>query len=411
MANIKPFPAVRPSPELASRICELPYDVFTAKEARAQAAGNPLSFLHVSRPEIDLSGTVAPGDDLVYQTGRANFLALLKQEALKPDAQPCFYLYRQKMGVHTQTGLVAVASCNDYRDGVIRKHESTHPDKVEDRARHIEALDAQTGPAFLIYPSNANLNDVIAIQTAEPPDIHFTSSDGVEHTTWMVSDPRLIRFVELVFSRISTLYIADGHHRSAAALMVSNRRQGRGYSNYFLCVLFPHDQVQVLAYHRLVKDLNGFTPSELLQHLGSVFQVRARDEAQPAHPHEVCLYLDHQWHALDFRPELVLNEEPVDQLDVSLLQNLVLAPMFDIDDPRTNPRIGFSGGVRGTGELVRLVDSGQYACAFALYPTRVQQLFAISDMGKLMPPKSTWFEPKLRDGLFSHLLSESNPIS
>lgn len=407
MANIKPFPALRPSPELASQICELPYDVFTTQEARIRAEGNALSFLRVSKPEIDLPEDLPPGDQRIYQKGRENFLSLVRQQALKTDPQPCFYLYRQKLGTHSQTGLVAVASCDDYRAAIIRKHETTHPDKEEDRARHIESLDAQTGPVFLLYPANANLNDIISIQTEEVPEIDFASSDGIQHSTWMISDPALIRCVQIAFSRIQTLYIADGHHRCAAASTVSNRLNGRGYSNYFLCALFPHDQVQIMAYHRVVKDLNGFSPAELIQRLNSVFLLRAQGDSEPSHVHEVCLYLDHQWYALDFRNELYASEDLVDQLDASLLQNLVLAPMFDIDDPRTNPRLGFVGGVRGTGELQRLVDSGQYACAFSLYPTQVEQLITVSNAGKLMPPKSTWFEPKLLDGLFSHLLSES----
>jgi uncharacterized protein (DUF1015 family) len=407
MANIKPFPAVRPTPELASQICALPYDVFTTQEARMQAQGNPLSFLHVSKPEIDLPEAADPTAEPAYLKGRDNFRSLINQQALKLDSQPCFYLYRQKMGAHVQTGLVAVASCDDYRNGVIRKHENTHPDKEEDRTRHIQTLNAQTGPVFLIYHSKPNINDIVAIQTKEPPEINFIAPDGVQHTTWMISSPALIHCFQSAFSRINTLYIADGHHRSAAAVKVADHRHREGYSNYFLSVLFPHNQVQIMAYHRVVKDLNGLAPDQLVERLSSVFVLRAKGDSHPAHKHEVCLYVNRQWYALAFRSACYQTEDPVDQLDASLLQNLVLAPMFDIDDPRTSPRLGFVGGIRGTPELERLVDSGEYACAFALFPTRVEDLITVSDAGKLMPPKSTWFEPKLRDGLFTHLLSDS----
>jgi uncharacterized protein (DUF1015 family) len=409
MANIKPFPAVRPRPDLAAQICELPYDVVSYAEARAAASGNPLSFFHVSKPEVDLSPDVNPYDSQVYQKGHENFQRLIERNDLKQDAQPCFYLYRQMSGRHSQTGLVAVASCDDYRNNLIRKHENTHPAKEEDRARHIEALNAQTGPVFLVYPSNPNFNELVAIQTKEPPDTDFVADDGVHHTTWGISDPVLIRCIESIFARIPELYIADGHHRSAAAVRVADQRKCQGYSNYFLCVLFPHTQVQIMAYNRAVKDLNGFTPAELLEHLKSVFIFRAEGESIPTHHHEVCLYLDHKWYALDFKPEQYTTEEPVDQLDVSLLQNLVLAPMFDIDDPRTSKRLGFVGGIRGVLELERLVNSGEFACAFSMCPTRIEDMMAISDAGKLLPPKSTWFEPKLQDGLFSHILTE-NPV-
>ena len=369
------------------------------------AAGNDLSFFHVSKPEIDLPENTPLSNPAVYQKGAESFQRLLKIDALKQDAQPCYYLYRQMSGVHIQTGLVAVASCDDYRNGIIRKHEKTHPDKEEDRARHIEILNAQTGPVFLVYPYNPNFNDLVSSQTKEPPDVDFQAVDGVHHTGWVINSPALIRCIASIFARIPHLYIADGHHRSAAAARVAESRPGDAHSNYFLCVLFPHTQVQIQAYNRVVKDLNGFTPAQFLDRIQSVCVLRARGESIPPHIHEFCLYLDHHWYALDFKPECFAAEDPVDQLDVSLLQNLILAPVLDIDDPRTSRRISFVGGIRGINALERMVDSGDYACAFSLYPTRIEDLMTISDAGKLMPPKSTWFEPKLRDGLFSYLLS------
>jgi uncharacterized protein (DUF1015 family) len=405
MAIIKPFAAVRPQADLASRICELPYDVVSSAEARELAAGNDLSFFHVSKPEIDFPEGTNASDLRVYQKGLENFQRLVQSGALKQDAQPCYYLYRQMSGVHIQTGLVAVASCDDYWNGTIRKHEKTHPDKEEDRARHIETLNAQTGPVFLVYPSNPNFNDLVSSQTKEPPDVDFQASDGVHHTGWIINGPALIRCIGSIFARVPHLYIADGHHRSAAAARIAERRSGDAQSNYFLCVLFPHTQVQIQAYNRVIKDLNGFTPVQLLERIQSVCALRAQGESLPTHKYELCLYLDHRWYTLDFPSDTFTAEDPVDQLDVSLLQNLILAPLLDIDDPRTSRRISFVGGIKGAETLQRMVDSGEYACAFSLYPTRIEDLMTISDADKLMPPKSTWFEPKLRDGMFSYLLS------
>jgi uncharacterized protein (DUF1015 family) len=410
MATVKAFAALRPKPELAGRICELPYDVMSSDEARQIAAGNPLSFLHVSKPEIDLP----PSTDLyapeLYAKGEENFQRLIADGALRQDPQRCFYLYRQIMGQHSQTGLVAVASCEEYLQGTIRKHELTRPDKEDDRSRHIEALNSQTGPVFLVYRATSVLNELVSKKTEEPPNIDFTAADGVRHTAWVIANSATIHFIEAEFARIPFLYIADGHHRSAAAARVYQSRTGRGQSAFFLAVLFPHDQMQILPYNRALKDLHGLSREQLLQKLDRVFLDQhptsgVRNTAgTPVRKHEIALYLDGQWRALRFRPALTSATGPVESLDVSLLQQHVLGPIFGITDPRTSERIGFVGGIRGTAELERLVNSGQYACAFSMFPTSIEDLMAIADAGGIMPPKSTWFEPKLRDAMFCHMI-------
>jgi uncharacterized protein (DUF1015 family) len=405
MATIKPFAALRPNPELAARICELPYDVMSSDEAREMAAGNQLSFLHVSKPEIDLP----PGTDLyapeVYVQGRENFRRLIAEGALRQDAQPCFYLYRQIMGAHSQVGLVAAASCEDYLKNVIKKHEFTRPDKEDDRVRHIETLDAQTGPVFLTYRAVPRLDEFIATKTAGTPDVDFAAKDGVRHTAWTINDAAGIQFIEAESARIPFLYIADGHHRSAAAARVYQNRNGADHSARFLSVIFPHNQMQILPYNRVLKDLNGLTPEQLLEKLDGVFIIQSNGAATPARKHELGLYLAGQWHTLHFRPHFAATTNPIEKLDVTLLQKYVLAPIFGIDDPRRSHRIHFVGGIRGTAELEKLVNTGGCACAFSMFPTSIEDLMTIADAGGIMPPKSTWFEPKLRDAMFCHIIA------
>ena len=406
MAAIKPFAALRPGPKLAARICELPYDVMSSDEARAIAAGNPLSFLHVSKPEIDLPPGTDPYAPEVYAKGAENFQKLIHDGALKQDAQPCFYLYRQIMGKHTQVGLVAAASCEEYLSGAIKKHELTRPDKEDDRTRHIEALNAQTGPVFLTYRANAELDKFIAKKIAfKKSDVDFTAKDGVRHTAWVISDEDGIKFVETQFSTIPFLYIADGHHRCAAAARIFRSRHGAGHSGQFLAVIFPHNQLQILPYNRVVKDLNNWTPEQLLEIIGAVFPIEPSGKAQPACKHEISLYLQGKWHTLGLRIKLGAPRNSIDSLDVSLLHEHILSPVFGIDDPRTSKRINYVGGVRGTAELEKLVNSGEYACAFSMFPTGIEDLMAIADAGGIMPPKSTWFEPKLRDAMFCHMIA------
>jgi uncharacterized protein (DUF1015 family) len=404
MATVTPFSALRPDPELAALVCELPYDVMSSAEAKAMADGNPLSFLRVSKPEIDLPEGVDPYSNEVYAKGRENFLKLIQDGVLKRDASPMFHLYRQIMGSHAQVGLVGLASCQEYLDNIVKKHELTRPDKEDDRVRHIESLDAQTGPVFLTYKAVPAIDALVARITADAPEVDFTAPDGVRHSSWPVVDAADIGILTDEFTKLPALYIADGHHRSAAAGRVFQSRSGAGGSAGFLTVIFPHNQMKILAYNRVLKDLNGRTPGELLESLGRVFEASGNGAPVPASKHQLGLYLDGKWHALVFRPEFTRDRPAIDLLDVSLLQSEVLAPLFDIDDPRTSKRISFVGGIRGTAELEKLVDSGDFACAFSMFPTGIEDLMEIADQGGIMPPKSTWFEPKLRDAMFSHLL-------
>jgi uncharacterized protein (DUF1015 family) len=420
MATIKPFAALRPSPKLAPQICEPPYDVLSLDEARAGAAGKPLSFLHVSRPEVDLP----PGTDIhapeVYVRGKENFQRLIRDGALKPDLQPCFYLYRQIMGKHSQTGLVAAASCEDYLRGVIKKHELTRVDKEDDRVRHIESLNAQTGPVFLAHCGGGDaLDKFIAGKTGRKPEIDFTAGDGVRHSSWTISDAAEIKFIEQAFTAVQQLYIADGHHRSAAAARVFQNRRGAGGSGFFLAVIFPHSQMRIMPYNRALKDLNGWTPEQVMEILGAAFAISPDAPPEPARRHEFGFYMRGKWHLLVFREKFLELDRPdenlkpeflrkkaalVDTLDVTLLQEHILKPVFGINDPRTSDRIHFVGGIRGAAELEKLVNSGEYACAFSMFPTSMDDLIAVADAGGIMPPKSTWFEPKLRDGMFCRMI-------
>lgn len=404
MATLSPFAALRPDPALAARVCELPYDVMSSAEAKAMAEGNPLSFLRVSKPEIDLPEGTDLYSDEVYAKGRENFQKLIADGVLRHEPSERFYLYRQVMASHTQIGLVALASCREYLDGIVKKHEFTRPDKEDDRVRHIETLDAQTGPVFLTYRAVPSIDAFVDKTTAAAPDVDFTAPDGVRHSSWTISDAGDIDFLKSTFAGLDALYIADGHHRSAAAGRVFVSRAGAGGSAGFLSVVFPHNQMRILPYNRALKDLNGQTPETLLGKLAEIFDIRTGASPDPARKHEVSLYLGGQWYGLRFKDALTWSGTTVDLLDVSLLQNHVLAPLFGIDDPRTSQRISFVGGIRGTGELEKLVNSGDFACAFSMFPTGIEDLMAIADAGGIMPPKSTWFEPKLRDAMFTHCI-------
>lgn len=412
MAAIKPFAALRPKPELASRICELPYDVMSSEEARQMAANNPLSFLHVSKPEIDLpqgTDTYAPE---VYAKGWENFQKLIADGALHQDATPCFYLYRQVMGRHTQVGLVAAASCEEYLQGIIKKHELTRVDKEDDRVRHIETLNSQTGPVFLTYRAVSAIDKMFGLMMGddprmkgETPAVDFVAADGVRHTSWVINFQSGINLIQQAFDHVPTLYIADGHHRSAAAARVFQSRKGAGHSARFLTVIFPHNQMQILPYNRVLKDLNGMSSAQLLEKLDGVFVLQKNNgKAKPEAKHHLGLFLEGAWHTLTFREHFARTRDPIEKLDVTLLQNYVLGPLFGIDDPRTSKRINFVGGIRGTAELEKLVSGGDYACAFSMFPTSIEDLMTIADAGGIMPPKSTWFEPKLRDAMFCHMI-------
>jgi uncharacterized protein (DUF1015 family) len=404
MATVKPFAALRPKPDFSARICELPYDVMSSNEARQLAAGNPLSFLHVSKPEIDLPPSTDIYSPSVYAKGKENFTRMIFEGALRQDPRPCFYLYRQVMDNHSQIGLVGAASCDDYLKGIVKKHELTRPDKEDDRVRHIETLNSQTGPVFLVYRAGASMKKLIVERTNQTPEIDFVAPDNVRHTSWTVSDPATLRQIETEFTGCDGLYIADGHHRSAAAARVYQSRKGAGNSGFFLSVIFPDDQVQILPYNRVLKDLHGLAREELMKRLERVFVVTTPGKPAPSKKHDFGFYVDRKWHTLAFRPEFVKTGDPIEGLDVTLLQKHVLEPIFGITDPRTSKGINFIGGIRGTTELEKIVNNGEYACAFSMFPTSIADLMSIADAGGVMPPKSTWFEPKLRDGMFCHMI-------
>ncbi|MBN2508074.1 MAG: DUF1015 domain-containing protein [Verrucomicrobia bacterium] len=404
MATIKPFAAVRPRPELAVRLCTLPYDVLSSDEARELAAGNPFSFLRVSKPEIDLPATHNPYEPEVYEKGKRTLARFLSEGWLRQDAQPGFYLYRQTVKRHCQTGVVAVVSCEEYQRNLIRRHELTKPEKEDDRVRHIEALNAQTGPAFLFYRADAAIDSFVARRTAAGPEIDFTAPDGVRHCSWSLHAEPDLAFLQSAFERIRFLYIADGHHRAAAAVRVFQNRQGSGNSRYFLTVLFPHNQLRILPYHRLLRDLHGLTPPQLLERLAAVCHLQENAAPTPPGPHQISLFVEGRWYGLTFHAPLAAASDLIEQLDVALLQRHILKPIFGLADPRTSDRLCFIGGVRGTRDLEKRVASGEFACGFSLHPTRIEDLMAIADAGEMMPPKSTWFEPKLRDAMFCHLL-------
>jgi uncharacterized protein (DUF1015 family) len=403
MGLIQPFAAVRPRPELAARICAPPYDVLSTEEARAMAEGNPLSFLRVSKPEIEFPPHQDPYAPEVYARARDNFRRMLREGALMQEPAPAYYLYQQRMGRHVQTGLVAVASCAAYLEGKIKKHELTRPDKEDDRLRHIEVVGAQTGPAFLVYRSQPALDEFMAQKTAVAPEVEFTAPDGVRHAAWTVREPSEMDFIGRAFAALSALYIADGHHRTAAAARLYQKR-GSGPAAWFLAVIFPHHQLQILPYNRVLKDLNGLTPARLWERLLNVLEVLPDPGPAPARKHELCFYHAGQWHRLRWKDGVASAPHAVERLDAALLQQHVLQPVFGIDNPRTSERIAFIGGIRGPAELERLVNSGEYAAAFSLYPTTLEDMMQVADEGGIMPPKSTWFEPKLRDALFIHLI-------
>jgi uncharacterized protein (DUF1015 family) len=414
MSTVKPFRGLRPVPELAAKIAALPYDVMDSDEARAEVAGNPYSFLRVTKAEVDLPADIDTHSAPVYEQARQNLQSFIQQGHLRQDEQACFYIYRQKMGEHMQVGLVAAASVDEYENNIIKKHELTRPDKEQDRVDHIAATGAQTGAVFLTYPADPTVNALMEKGMTKPPAYEFVSPDNIAHALYTIDDPADIAALESAFHRIPLLYIADGHHRSAAALRVRNLRRdanpGHGGAeayNYFLTVIFPHNMMQIMDYNRVVRDLHGLKPDEFLAAAGEKFLVQPYPAGhyKPDAPHSFGMYLGGAWYKLTVKPEYVPTQDPVASLDVSLLQDHLLAPVLGIADPRTDKRINFVGGIRGMGELVKLVDSGKYSVAFSLYPTSIEELMAIANAGKIMPPKSTWFEPKLRDAMVVHLIS------
>ncbi len=409
MADIAPFRGWRPPAELAARVAAPPYDVIDTAEARQLAAGNPLSLLHVSRPEIDLPPGVDLHADAVYAGGRAALDRLRADGVLQRDPLPCLYVYRQVMGAHGQTGVLAAGAVAEYDDGRIRRHELTRQDKEDDRTRHVDEQDANAEPVFLAYRARPGLEALVAAVTAAPPETDIVAEDGVRHVLWVVPPGARQRALVDAFRGIDVTYVADGHHRSAAASRVAARRRARGAAagahERFMAVYFPHDQLQILAYHRVLLDLAGLAPDAFLARVRERFDVASTDEPLPGRPRTFGLLLEGRWYRLATRPDRVDERDPVRRLDVSILQDDLLAPVLGIGDPRTDPRLDFVGGIRGTPELERRCAAGA-AAAVALHPTSMDDLFAIADAGAIMPPKSTWFEPKLRSGLVVRTLDE-----
>ena len=401
MSLISPFAGLRPLAERAADVVAPPYDVLNSDEARARAQGRPWSFLHISKAEIDLPAGTDPYAPQVYTRAAENLRHMLDAGVLVRDSQPCYYIYRLRMGKHVQTGLVAAASIEAYDSNRIRRHEFTRPAKEDDRVRQIEALDAQTGPVLLACRSEPVVNELLARVTNDAPEVDLVADDGIGHTLWVVSDRMLVDDITRHFDAMRALYIADGHHRSAAASRVAAGRGLRGDAATFLTVIFPHDQMLILDYNRVVRDLHGLSAENFLAQLGDRFSITPSIvPVSPDQPGTFGMYLPGQWYVLQIDSGRI-PDDPVGRLDVSLLANNLLAPVLGLDDPRTDPRIDFVGGIRGLQELERRVDSGEMAAAFAMHPTRMEDLMAVADAGEVMPPKSTWFEPKLADGLVS----------
>lgn len=407
MAIIRPFNALRPQAERAAQVAAVPYDVVNTEEARSLAAGNPWSFLHVSRPEIDLPEGTPIYDDQVYAKALANFEKLIQECPLETEETPSLYLYRLIMGEHEQIGVVACCSVDEYDRDIIRKHERTRRDKEDDRTRHIMVLRAQTGPVFLTYRARPEINSLVAdALTGNPPLYDFVANDDIRHTIWRV--PTYAPLVE-AFADVPYLYIADGHHRAASAsrARAELKEQGFGFIgneeyNFFQCVLFPDNQLRILPYNRSVRDLNALSQEEFLARVRESFAISEQASPTPPARGQWSMYLGGRWYGLTLRDDAKKPTGVVESLDVSILQERLLDPILGIKDVRTDKRIDFIGGIRGTEELENLVNEGKAAVAFSLYPTTIEDLLLVSDAGEIMPPKSTWFEPKLRDGLLSH---------
>jgi uncharacterized protein (DUF1015 family) len=412
MAIIKPFKAVRPKPEVAAQVASLPYDVMNRAEAK-QMAKNNNSFLHVSRAEINFNDLVDEHSQQVYDKAAQNFNRLIADKVLIQDQQPCYYIYAQTMNGRKQYGLVACSSIEDYFNDVIKKHEFTRPEKEQDRIEHMKTVEAHVGPIFLTYPENKKIDTLVnEVVTQQTPIYDFTAEDTIQHTVWLINQAEIIESITNIFQQeIPYTYIADGHHRTASAAKVGKQLKeenpnhtGEEEYNFFLSVLFPANQLAIMDYNRLVKDLNGLTAEDLLQKVAEKFEVTKTtlQEAKPAAIHHFGMYVEGQWYLLQSKPG-TYTTDPIGVLNVTILSENILNPLLDIKDQRTDKRIDFVGGIRGIQVLQERVDKGEAKIAFALYPVSLQQLIDIADSGNVMPPKSTWFEPKLRDGLFSHL--------
>jgi uncharacterized protein (DUF1015 family) len=407
MTLIRPFRALRPDQDTADAVIAPPYDVVNTEEARALATDRPYSFLHVSRPEIDLAQGADSHSDAAYAKAAENFRALQDQHILRRDSQPSLYIYRMADGDHVQTGIAMTASVAAYDSNRVRRHELTRPDKENDRVRHMEAINAQTGPVLCAYRSDPNINSLVAAAAGADPDISLTGPNGVQHSIWRIADHPLLTQLLEALNALEAIYIADGHHRSAAASRVAAARRRTGAASdsheYFLTVAYPHDEMRIFDYNRVVTDLNGLSAPDFLNRVAEHFDVTQADSAvRPARSRQIGMYLDGRWYRLDAKS--LPPDDPVAALDVSLLHDSLIEPLLGVSNPRTDPRVDFVGGIRGLGALETRVNGGTASIAFSLFPTRMDQLMAVADAGKLMPPKSTWFEPKLADGLLAHVL-------
>ena len=404
---VRPFAALRPYAEHAAAVAAPPYDVVSTAEARELVEGRPNSFLHISRPEIDLPPDTDPYSEDVYARGAENLKRLTALGILTRDPAPSYYVYRMRMGNHEQTGVALTASVAAYDANRVRKHERTQPDKEADRVRNILSLNAQTGPVLSVYRANETIKALLEKIKDQTPTLDVIGQHNVAHTLWRIDRPDFVEALSDTFNAMDAIYIADGHHRSAAASRVAAARsatQPHG-ADFFLTVVFPHDEMNILDYNRSVKDLNGLSPQQLLQRLREKFDIEADDNpVKPGKPGSFGMYADGQWHHLTLHAALIPERDPVGRLDVSLLQDQLLAPILGVGDPRLDPRLEFVGGIRGLDVLQQRVDDGDAAVAFALYPTSMEELMAVADAAQLMPPKSTWFEPKLADGLLIHVL-------
>lgn len=407
LMQLRSFQGLVPTPKLVSQVAAVPYDVVNREEAHALAKDEPLNLLHVDRAEIDLPTEVDPYSPAVYEQAQRQFAHLQAQGVLIRESSPALYLYRQSIGGHSQTGIVGVCHTDDYQNDIIKKHEKTRQDKEDDRTRLVDALSANTGPIFLTYRHQQAIDGIVSRAQQEAAQHDFTAADGVRHESWKLPAEACAALEALFAKEVPVSYIADGHHRAASAQRVSQLRRSRNPNhrgnedyNWFLCVLFPGNQLNILPYNRVVRDLQGLSQEAFLAKVAGIFDLKPCTAKTPAGPGQVCMYLGGQWHLLSWKPDP--QASPIGRLDVSVLQDRLLAPLLGIDDPRTSKRIDFIGGIRGTAELERLVDGGQHAVAFSMHPVSVEQLMDIADAGQIMPPKSTWFEPKLRSGLFIH---------
>lgn len=414
MAIIKAFRAIRPAKGYAEKVAALPYDVMNSEEAREMVKDNPCSFLHVDKAEVDLDRGINIYDKVVYETASSNLNKMIEDGVLKEEEKPCYYAYRQVMNGRAQTGLVVCTSIDDYMNNIIKKHEFTRADKEQDRINHVDYCNANTGPIFLTYRNNERISAIVKESTEGKPVYDFVAEDGIAHIVWLIEDEALINELTELFKGIDYLYIADGHHRAASAVKVGMKRreENPGYTgeeefNYFLSVLFPDNELYIMDYNRVVKDLNGYTEEEYMAKLQESFDIeecQGEGQYRPEAKHTYGMYLDGKWYVLKAKEGTFKEEDPVERLDVSILQKNLLAPILGIEDPRTDKRIDFIGGIRGLEELERRVKEGMKV-AFSMYPTTIEELMDIADAGQVMPPKSTWFEPKLRSGLFIHKLA------